>query len=54
MAKPTEENRAFFHSIHTLRQRWKDGTFSEIIDDWRWMYEANVLGQTIHVPGMVE
>jgi ABC-type bacteriocin/lantibiotic exporter with double-glycine peptidase domain len=37
MAKPTEENRAFFHSIHTLRQRWKDGTFSEIIDDWRWI-----------------
>ena len=38
MTKPTEENRAFFHSLHTLRQRWKDGTFSEIIDDWRWIF----------------
>ena len=38
MAKPTEENRAFFQSISTLRQRWKDGTFQEIIDDWRWIF----------------
>ena len=38
MARPTEENRAFFHSLHTLRQRWKDGTFSEIIEDWRWIF----------------
>ena len=38
MAKPSEENRAFFNSLHTLRMRVKDGTFSEIIDDWRWIF----------------
>ena len=38
MAKPPEENGAFFNSLHTLRMRVKDGTFSEIIDDWRWIF----------------
>ena len=32
------ENKAFFQSVHTLRERWHDGTFSEIIDDWRWIF----------------
>ena len=32
------ENRAFFGSFHTLLQRWRDGSFGEIIDDWRWIF----------------
>lgn len=32
------ENRAFFHSLHTLRQKWHDGSFGEILDDWRWIF----------------
>ena len=32
-----EEKRAFFNSLHTLRQRWRDGTFHEILEDWRWI-----------------
>lgn len=27
-----------FRSLSTLIQRWKDGTFGEIIDDWRWIF----------------
>ncbi len=27
-----------FRSLHTLRQRWQDGTFGEILDDWRWIF----------------
>lgn len=38
MARPAEENKAFFQSLHTLRQRLHDGTFSEILDDWRWIF----------------
>ena len=33
-----EEKRVFFNSLHTLRQRWKEGTFHEILDDWRWIF----------------
>ena len=33
-----EENKAFFHSLHTLRMSLKDGTFREILDDWRWIF----------------
>lgn len=29
---------AAFQSINTLFTRWKDGTFSEIIDDWKWIF----------------
>ncbi len=32
------DDRAFFGSLHTLWQRWKDGSFGEIIDDWRWIF----------------
>lgn len=32
------EDRAFFGSLHTLRKRWKDGSFGEILDDWRWIF----------------
>ncbi len=27
-----------FESLNTLIQRWKDGTFYEIIDDWKWIF----------------
>ena len=32
-----ESNNAAFASMHTLINRWKDGTFGEILDDWRWI-----------------
>ena len=34
----SEENKAFFASLHTLRMSIKDGTFKEILDDWRWIF----------------
>ena len=27
-----------FQSLDTLVQRWKEGTFGEILDDWRWIF----------------
>ena len=36
--KNNRDDRAFFGSLHTLRQKWKDGSFGEIIDDWRWIF----------------
>ena len=27
-----------FQSLETLIQRWKEGTFGEILDDWRWIF----------------
>ena len=38
MPMPTEENNSLFQSFHTLIGRWRDGTFSEILDDWRWIF----------------
>ena len=38
MENSEEEKRAFFSSLHTLRQRWREGTFHEILDDWRWIF----------------
>lgn len=38
MDKQTEENKAFFQSLHKLRMSLKDGTFKEILDDWRWIF----------------
>lgn len=38
MDQQRDDNRAFFSSLHTLKQRWQDGTFHEIIDDWRWIF----------------
>ena len=38
MENPLEEKRALFNSLHTLRGRWKEGTFREILDDWRWIF----------------
>jgi len=31
-------NDSAFRSISALIQRWKDGTFKEIIDDWKWIF----------------
>lgn len=36
--KTTENNRPFFESLHTLRTKLHDGSFGEIIDDWRWIF----------------
>ena len=30
--------KAFFSSLHTLFKRWQDGTFREILEDWRWIF----------------
>ena len=38
MDQNTDEKRILFSSLHTLRERWKDGTFWEILDDWRWIF----------------
>ena len=38
MDQNSEEKRAIFSSLHTLRMRWKEGTFGEILDDWRWIF----------------
>lgn len=35
------ENR-IFNSLSTLISRWKDGTFSEIIGDWKWILSYSV------------
>ena len=32
------DNRAFFNSIRTLREKRRDGSFREVIDDWRWIF----------------
>lgn len=40
---------AVFQSLDILIRRWKDGTFSEIIDDWKWIfsYSAKYKGAII-------
>ena len=38
MDKTQDEKRAFFSSLHTLRLRLQDGSFHEILDDWRWIF----------------
>ena len=37
-ANVKNDNKALFQSLHTLRQRWHDGSFGEILDDWRWIF----------------
>ena len=27
-----------FESLDVLIQKWRDGTFSEILDDWKWIF----------------
>ena len=38
MEQIQEEKRAFFNTLHTLRLRLRDGSFREILDDWRWIF----------------
>ena len=33
------EDRAFFGALDTLRQKRRDGSFREVIDDWRWIFK---------------
>ena len=33
-----KQESATFASLETLAARWKDGTFKEIIDDWKWIF----------------
>ncbi len=42
-AKKQGNNTSFFNTLNTLIQRKKDGTFGEIIDDWKW-----ILGYSAH------
>lgn len=32
-----------FESLDILIAKWKDGTFQEIIDDWKWIFSYSVL-----------
>ena len=40
MSNQTEQpnNARGSESLRMLRQRWKDGTFGEILDDWKWIF----------------
>ena len=40
-----EEQNHTFTALSQLYSRWKDGTFSEIIEDWKWIY---ILSQGLH------
>lgn len=37
MKENQNEKEASFESLDILIRRWKDGTFAEIIDDWKWI-----------------
>ncbi len=37
MEEKKNPNEAAFYSLKVLRQRVKDGTFGEILDDWKWI-----------------
>lgn len=36
--RQTEDQNHAFMALSQLYSRWKDGTFSEIIDDWKWIF----------------
>lgn len=38
---PQDQDNAF-QSIYELKRRWKEGTFREIWDDWRWIFTYSV------------
>ena len=44
-----KKNDSAFQSLHTLKERWKDGSFHEIIEDWKWIftYSARYKGAII-------
>lgn len=37
--KETQSSKSF-ESLDILIRRWKDGTFGEIIDDWKWIFHT--------------
>ncbi len=51
--KNQNEENAAFRSLSILYNRWKEGTFEEIIDDWKWIfsyskrYKGTILFYTI-------
>ena len=38
MGSTNKEENAVFHSLSTLYKRYKEGTFGEIVDDWKWIF----------------
>ena len=38
MSEQNTENNISFDSLSILYRRWKDGTFKEILDDWKWIF----------------
>lgn len=38
MEEKEQKQNLGFESLQTLHRRWKDGTFGEIIDDWKWIF----------------
>ena len=37
-----KDDKIAFESLRILISRWKDGTFKEIIDDWKWIFSYSV------------
>ena len=33
-----QDDQAFFGALHTLREKRRDGSFGEVLDDWRWIF----------------
>ncbi len=40
--KREKNHSAGFESLDILIQRWRDGTFQEIVDDWKWIFTYSV------------
>ena len=38
----TKERDSAFQSLSELKRRWKEGTFGEIVDDWKWIFTYSV------------
>ena len=34
----SDERQPYFNSLHKLRAKVKDGTYREILDDWKWIF----------------
>lgn len=42
MAEINKEHDSAFQSLSELKRRWKEGTFKEIWDDWKWIFTYSV------------
>lgn len=42
MAEINNEHDSAFQSLSELKRRWKEGTFKEIWDDWKWIFTYSV------------